>query len=98
MSAVNTIVRYIEGQEGDLREGLANTPKRVVESFDEIFSGYGKDAKSILDSTFNAEGYEGIVLLKEMEFHSTCEHHLQPFSGRGPLSNTHLTLPTTPYV
>ena len=86
MSAVDTIVRYIEEQDGNLREGLANTPKRVVESFDEIFSGYGEDAKLILESTFNAEGYEGIVLLKEMEFHSTCEHHLQPFSGRGHIA------------
>ena len=86
MRAVDTIVRYIEGLEGDLREGLAKTPKRVVESFDEIFSGYGEDAKSILDSTFNAEGYEGIVLLKDVEFHSTCEHHLQPFSGKGHIA------------
>ncbi len=36
--------------------------------------------------TFNAEGYDGIVLLRDMEFHSTCEHHLQPFSGRGHIA------------
>ena len=44
------------------------------------------DATSILDSTFNSEGFDGIVLLRDMEFHSTCEHHLQPFSGRGHIA------------
>ncbi len=84
--AVETLLRYIESSDTDFREGLVNTPKRVVESFDEIFSGYDMDATSILDSTFNSEGFDGIVLLRDMEFHSTCEHHLQPFSGRGHIA------------
>ena len=84
--AVDTLVRYIEGCDGELREGLENTPGRVIQSLDEIFSGYEQDAEAILDSTFNAEGYNGIVLLRDMEFHSTCEHHLQPFSGRGHIA------------
>ena len=84
--AVETLLRYIESSDTDFREGLVNTPKRVVESFDEIFSGYDMDAISILDSTFNAEGFDGLVLLRDMEFHSTCEHHLQPFSGRGHIA------------
>ena len=82
MEAIETIVRYIEQCGSDLREGLENTPERVVQSYEEIFSGYSDDASEILDSTFNAEGYDGIVLLRDMEFHSTCEHHLQPFSGK----------------
>ena len=84
--AVETLLRYIESSDTDFREGLVNTPNRVVESFDEIFCGYDMDATSILDSTFNAEGFDGIVLLRDMEFHSTCEHHLQPFSGRGHIA------------
>ena len=84
--AVETLLRYIESSGADFREGLVNTPNRVVESFDEIFCGYDMDATSILDSTFNAEGFDGIVLLRDMEFHSTCEHHLQPFSGRGHIA------------
>jgi len=84
--AVETLLRYIESSDTDFREGLVNTPKRVVESFDEIFCGYDMDSTSILDSTFNAEGFDGIVLLRDMEFHSTCEHHLQPFSGRGHIA------------
>ena len=47
---------------GELREGLRNTPKRVVESWKELYSGYKKDPKKTLDATFNGEGYDGIVL------------------------------------
>ena len=86
VSAVETIVRYIEGKEGVLREGISLTPLRVVDSYDEMFSGYVGDSKEILESTFNAEGYDGIVLLRDIEFHSTCEHHLQPFSGRAHIA------------
>ncbi len=65
---------------------MENTPLRVVDSYDEVFSGYAGDSKETLDSTFNAEGYDGIVLLRDIEFHSTCEHHLQPFSGRAHIA------------
>ena len=86
MDAIETIVRYIEQCGSELREVIENTPERVIQSYEEIFSGYSDDASEILDSTFNAEGYDGIVLLKDMEFHSTCEHHLQPFSGKGHIA------------
>ncbi len=78
--AVKKLLEYIEGSAE--REGLTDTPKRVISSWQEIFSGYHDSAAEILDSTFNGEGYDGIVLLKDIEFHSTCEHHLQPFTGR----------------
>lgn len=78
--AVKTLLEYLEGDA--TREGLDRTPKRVIDSFDEIFAGYNQDAAEVLDSTFNGEGYNGIVLLRDIEFHSTCEHHLQPFKGR----------------
>ena len=86
VSAVDTLVRYIESVNGELREGLASTPERVIESFDEIYSGYSGDAKSILDATFNSEGYDGIVLLRDIEFHSVCEHHLLPFTGKAHIA------------
>tara|TARA_B100001029_G_C15050853_1_gene450615 strand:+ start:726 stop:1292 length:567 start_codon:yes stop_codon:yes gene_type:complete len=69
-------------ENGDLREGLRNTPKRVVESWKELYSGYKKDPKKTLDATFNGEGYDGIVLLKDIEFYSTCEHHMLSFTGK----------------
>ena len=81
--AVKTILEFLEGESASEREGLERTPERVVESWAEIFSGYTMDANEILDATFNGEGYDGIVLLRNIEFTSTCEHHLLPFRGRG---------------
>ena len=84
--AVETLVRYIESANGELREGLARTPQRVIESFEEIYSGYSGKSEFILDATFNSEGYDGIVLLRDIEFHSVCEHHLLPFSGKAHIA------------
>ena len=84
--AVDTLVRYIESANGELREGLARTPQRVIESFEEIYSGYSENSELILDATFNSEGYDGIVLLRDIEFHSVCEHHLLPFSGKAHIA------------
>ena len=81
-NAIETIVRFLEPNEGELREGLKETPERVVKSWEELFTGYSLNAENVLESTFNAEGYDGIVLLKDIEFHSTCEHHLLPFNGK----------------
>ena len=80
--AVRTLLSYLEGEENAEREGLLKTPKRVIDSWEEVFSGYTKKASDVLNADFNAEGYDGIVLLKDIEFHSTCEHHLQPFKGK----------------
>ena len=78
--AVKTLLGYLEDDVE--REGLFNTPTRVIDSWSEIFAGYQMSPEEILSSTFNGEGYDGIVLLKDIEFHSTCEHHLQPFNGK----------------
>jgi GTP cyclohydrolase I len=78
-NAVKTLLAYIEDNVD--REGLLDTPSRVINSWDEIFAGYHQSPAEVLDSTFNGEGYDGIVLLRDVEFHSTCEHHLQPFTG-----------------
>ena len=59
MDAVKILLEYIEGD--SQREGLAKTPQRVIESFDEIFGGYNEDAEEVLSSTFNSEGFDGIV-------------------------------------
>ena len=80
--AVRVLLGYIEGADNVEREGLKDTPKRVVESWSEIFAGYDMNASELLQATFNGEGYDGIVLLRNIEFTSTCEHHLQPFRGR----------------
>ena len=63
------------------REGLRDTPGRVVSSWNELFSGYKENPAKLLRS-FDTE-YSGMVIARNIEFHSTCEHHLLPFSGVG---------------
>jgi len=62
------------------REGLADTPKRVVESWKELYSGYKRSPEDVL-TVFNSDGYDEIVLLDNIEMYSTCEHHMLPFYG-----------------
>ncbi|KGT36244.1 GTP cyclohydrolase, partial [Campylobacter fetus] len=64
------------------REGLLNTPKRVAKAYEFITSGYWQDPKDVLnDAMFDSSNNE-IVLLKDIEFYSICEHHLLPIIGR----------------
>lgn len=63
------------------REGLKETPARVVRSWKEIFSGYAADPGSVL-KTFRDGACDEMVVLRDIEFYSTCEHHMQPFFGR----------------
>lgn len=79
--AVRTLLLWT-GDNPD-REGLLDTPKRVVKAYTEFFKGYGEDAKSILSRTFSeAEGYDEIITLKDVPFESHCEHHMVPFTGK----------------
>ncbi len=64
------------------REGLLRTPRRVAESLRFLTSGAFKDPAEILNGAlFDANGYSEMVLVKEIEFYSLCEHHLLPFFG-----------------
>ncbi len=63
------------------REGLKETPCRVAKSYQELFSGYGKDPKEILKA-FDGETYDQMILLKDIEFYSLCEHHMLNFFGK----------------
>lgn len=64
------------------REGLEDTPARVVRSWSTLYGGYDMDPAEILSTTFDGERYDQIVLCKDIEFYSTCEHHMLPFFGR----------------
>lgn len=69
------------------REGLIETPKRVVKAYEEFFSGYNADPKEILGKTFeDVEGYDDIVLLKDMRVESHCEHHMVPIIGKAHIA------------
>ena len=68
--------------EDPAREGLLETPKRVVKAFKEYFSGYHKDASEALNKTFgDVDGYDDMVLEKNISFESHCEHHMAPIIG-----------------
>ena len=82
--AIRTLLSYLEGSSD--REGLRDTPARVIDSWEEIFAGYGEDVGALLGTTFDAEAHMDLVLLRSIEFHSTCEHHLQPFSGHADVA------------
>jgi GTP cyclohydrolase I len=63
------------------REGLKKTPQRVQKMVEEIFSGYRQTPEDILSTAFTNENYNEMVVVKDIEFYSICEHHLLPFFG-----------------
>ncbi|MDP6121041.1 MAG: GTP cyclohydrolase I FolE [Rhodospirillales bacterium] len=78
-------VRTLIGWTGDdpLREGLLETPGRVVRAYEEFFEGYGQDPMDMLQRTFEeTDGYDEMVLLKDIRFESHCEHHMAPIIGK----------------
>ena len=78
-------VRVLLAWAGDdpAREGLLDTPRRVTKAFNEYFSGYHEDPAETLSRTFTeVGGYDDIVMLRDIEFTSHCEHHIAPFVGR----------------
>lgn len=83
-SEAEAAVRILLNWAGDDpdREGLRDTPSRVVNAYSEFFSGYDIDPKELLSRTFEeVEGYNDIVLLRDISFQSHCEHHVVPISG-----------------
>ena len=80
LRAVTTMLRWA-GDDPN-REGLVETPKRVLKAFNEWFSGYNEDPVEVLEKTFReVEGYEDWVVLKSIRLESYCEHHLAPIIG-----------------
>ncbi len=79
--AVRTLIRW--AGDDPAREGLLGTPDRVVRSYEEFFSGYLQDPVAILERTFEEiEGYDEMVVLKDIRFESHCEHHMVPIIGK----------------
>lgn len=80
MLAVRTIIEAI-GDNPD-REGLERTPLRVARAYSEWFGGYGIQPEEVLDRVFPSEGYDDMVIIKDIKFWSHCEHHITPFYGK----------------
>jgi GTP cyclohydrolase I len=81
LSAVRTLIEWA-GDDPD-REGLLETPRRVVKAYRELFSGYESDPREYLERTFEeVGGYDELVILKDIRVVSFCEHHMLPFLGK----------------
>lgn len=79
--AVRTLIAW--AGDDPLREGLKETPARVIRAYEEFFRGYGEDPKTILARTFQeCETYDDMVMLRDVTFESHCEHHVVPIVGR----------------
>ena len=69
------------GEDPD-REGLLKTPERVAKALQFLTQGYGQDGSEIISSAIFKEEYKQMVLVKDIELYSTCEHHIMPFIGK----------------
>ena len=79
-AAVRTLIRW--AGDDPLREGLLDTPKRVAKAYRELFSGYDMVPENVLSKTFSeVAGYKEMVIVRDIPFHSHCEHHMVPFHG-----------------
>jgi GTP cyclohydrolase IA len=80
-AAVKILLAYVG--DNPEREGLRETPKRVVSAYDELYAGYRECPVEVLDRTFSEIGtYDDLVLVRDIPFHSHCEHHMMPFYGK----------------
>ncbi len=77
---VETILTEIG--ENPEREGLLKTPKRVAKAYEYLTSGYNKDIAKVLNGAIFTEDYDEMVLVRNIDFYSMCEHHMLPFFGK----------------
>ena len=78
--AVLAVIKAV-GENPD-REGLVNTPDRVSRMYAELLSGYSADPEKIIKGALFNVDYDEMVLVRDIEFYSLCEHHMLPFLGR----------------
>jgi GTP cyclohydrolase I len=79
--AVRTLIRW--AGDNPAREGLLDTPGRVVRAYEEYFQGYAADPMELLQRTFEeTDGYDEMVILRDIRFESHCEHHMAPIIGK----------------
>ena len=73
------------GEETD-REGLVKTPERAAKAMQFLTQGYQQDAKAILREAMFREDYKNMVIVKDIELYSLCEHHILPFFGKAHIA------------
>ncbi len=82
--AIEGLIHRILGELGEdpSREGLARTPRRVAKSLRYLTCGYRQDPDKVLNGALFSVGYDEMVIVRDIEVFSLCEHHLLPFFGR----------------
>ena len=84
-AAVRTLIAY--AGDDPAREGVLETPKRVVDAYEELYSGYRECPAEVLDRTFNEIAtFDDFVLVRDITFNSQCEHHMMPFMGKAHIA------------
>jgi GTP cyclohydrolase I len=80
---IENLIRQILEEIGEdpNREGLKNTPKRIARMFEEIFSGYRQNIEEVINNAIFTADYDEMIVVKDIDFYSMCEHHLLPFFG-----------------
>ena len=83
-TAVESLIRELLTQVGEnpSRQGLLKTPKRVAESYSYLTRGYKSDVRDVVNKAVFDEEYDEMVVLKDIDIYSLCEHHLLPFYGK----------------
>jgi GTP cyclohydrolase I len=81
---VEAILREVG--EDATREGLAKTPARYARALEFLTSGYGQDPKSVINGALFVEDYSEMILCRDIDFFSLCEHHLLPFFGKAQVA------------
>ncbi len=95
-SSIGMHVKSILGLMGEdtEREGLVKTPERVAKAMQFMLKGYNEDPEAILKSAMFREQYQQMVVVKDIEIYSMCEHHMLPFFGKahiGYIPRNHIT-------
>jgi GTP cyclohydrolase IA len=84
-AAVRTLIAW--AGDNPNRAGLIDTPSRVISAYEEFYAGYGQNASEALERTFeDVESYDDIVLVRDIDFYSHCEHHMVPFVGKAHIA------------
>ena len=83
-SSIEASVRHIltnVGEDPD-RQGLQGTPDRIARMYDEVLGGYSVDLDKLVNGALFDVAYDEMIVVKDIEFYSMCEHHMLPFFGR----------------
>ena len=89
--SIEPLITGLLGELGEdpARDGLLKTPSRVAKAMRFFTSGYEQDPKALLnDALFDVE-YDEMVLIRDIDFYSLCEHHILPFFGKAAMSAYH---------